>query len=235
MNTMVNTFMDLEKLTLSQSKCHNIHIGKQNSKCPALKVNGKEVENSEQDIYLGDVVHKSTKNEPNIDRRKTKGFGIINEIIAITNEIPMAYWKVKAALQLRQAMFVNGVLFNSEAWHNIVDKDIVPLEKVDEALLRGIFSAHSKTPLEALYLESGAVPLRFIIKSRRLMYLHNLLQKSENEMTKKIYEAQKANPSTGDFSELVKDDLKSIDLNLSDVEISRLSKQKFKAIIKDKR
>ena len=28
MNSMVNTFMDLEKLTLSQSKCHNIHIGK---------------------------------------------------------------------------------------------------------------------------------------------------------------------------------------------------------------
>ena len=67
MNTMVNTFMDLEKLTLSQSKCHNIHIGKQNSKCPALKVNGKEMENYEQEIYLGDVVHKSTKNEPNIE------------------------------------------------------------------------------------------------------------------------------------------------------------------------
>ena len=33
---------------------------------------------------------------------------------------------------------------------------------------------------------------------------------------------------------MVKDDLKSIDLNLSDVEISRLSKQKFKAIIKEK-
>ena len=28
----------------------------------------------------------------------------------------------------------------------------------------------------------------------------------KNELTKKIYEAQKANPSTGDFSELVKDD-----------------------------
>ena len=103
----------------------------------------------------------------------------------------MSHREVKAALRLRQAMFVNGVLFKSEAWHNILDKDIVPLEKVDEALLRCILSAHSKTPLDALYLESGTVPLRFIIKSRRLMYLHNLLQKSENEMIKKIYEVQK--------------------------------------------
>ena len=53
-------------------------------------------------------------------------------------------------------MVVNGFLYNSEAWHNICDKDIIPLEKVDEAFLRGLLSAHSKTPLEALYLDSSS-------------------------------------------------------------------------------
>ena len=80
---------------------------------------------SVQKIYLGDVVHKSAKNKSNIDRRKAKGYCIINEIIAITNEIPMAPCKVKAALQLKQAMLVNGVLFNSEARHNILDNGMV--------------------------------------------------------------------------------------------------------------
>ena len=80
---------------------------------------------SVQKIYLGDVVHKNAKNKSNIDRRKAKGYCIINEIIAITNEIPMAPCKVKAALQLKQAMLVNGVLINSEAWHNILDNDMV--------------------------------------------------------------------------------------------------------------
>ena len=100
-----------------------------------------------------------------------------SEILAIVNEVPLAHWKVEAGLNLRQAMLVNGTLFNSEAWHGVTKKDIILLEKVDEALLRGLLTAHSKVPLEALYLETKSVPLRFIAASRRLMYLHNILQR----------------------------------------------------------
>ena len=74
-------------------------------------------------------------------------------------------------------MLVNGTLFNSEAWHGMDEKDILLLEKVDEALLRGLLNAHSKVPLESLYLETGCIPNRYIIKSRRLSYLYNILQK----------------------------------------------------------
>ena len=28
MNSMINTFMELEKFTLSEKKCHNVHVGK---------------------------------------------------------------------------------------------------------------------------------------------------------------------------------------------------------------
>ena len=92
---------------------------------------------------------------------------------------------MQAGLTLRQAMFVNGTLFNSEAWHNVEDKDILPLEKVDEALLRGLLQAHSKTPIEALYLETNSLPVRYILKSRRLMYLQNILKKEPSEMVRK--------------------------------------------------
>ena len=173
------------------------------------------MKNSDQEMYLGDVIHKDAKAKPNIERRKAKGYGIINEILAIVNVIPLPHWRVKVGLHLIQAMLVNGILYNSEAWHNICDKDIIPLEKVDEALLRGLLSAHSKTPLEALYLESGCIPIRFIIKSRRMMYFQNIIKKDEKEMIKKFYETQKANPSPGDFSEMIKDDARSINLNLT--------------------
>ena len=51
--------IDLEKLTLSKKKCHNIHIGKPNVKCPALKVYGNKMENFTLERYLGDIVHNS--------------------------------------------------------------------------------------------------------------------------------------------------------------------------------
>ena len=112
---------------------------------------------------------KSGKIRPNIEARKAKGFGIISNIMAIVNEVPLGHWKTEAGLKLRQAMLVNGCLFNSEAWHGVTQNNIVILEKVDEALLRGLLNAHSKIPLEALFLETCSIPIRYIVSSRRLM------------------------------------------------------------------
>ena len=67
------------------------------------------------------------------------------------------------ALRLREAILVNGMLFNSEAWHGLKTAHIAKLEKVDESLLRGLLKAHSKTPKEFLHFETGTVPLRWII------------------------------------------------------------------------
>ena len=149
---------------------------------------------SNQEKYLGDFIDKTGSSRPNIEHRKSKGRAIISTIMAIINEIPLAHWKIQAGLSLRQAMLINGILFNSEAWHGVDKKDIVMLEKMDEALIRGILSAHPKIPIEALYLETKSVPIRFIIASRRIMYLHTILKKEENEMVRQTYEAQKIQP-----------------------------------------
>ena len=107
-------------------------------------------------------------------------------------------------------------MYNSEAWQGINEKDVLILEKVDEALLRGILTAHPKIPIEALFLETKSIPIRYILASRRIMYLHTILQKDESEMVRRIYEAQKTDPSQGDFVELVKQDFENIKLNMSE-------------------
>ena len=234
LNSVINTFVDLEKLKLSSKKCNNIHIGKGNIKCQTLNVHGAKMKSSDQETYLGDIIDKSGKARPNIEKRKSKGYGIIANIIAIINEIPLAHWKIEAGLRLRQAMLVNGILYNSEAWHGVNGKDLILLEKVDEALLRGILSAHPKIPVEALYLETKSIPIRFVVASRRILYLHTILQKSDSEMVKRVYEAQKEDPSPGDFIELVRQDCEAIKLGLSDQEISSVTKHKFKNIVKSK-
>ena len=234
LNSAINTFIDLEKLKLSKKKCHNIHIGKQNMECPALVVHESKMENSSQETYLGDIVHQSGSIKPNIDKRKARGYGITSEVLAIVSEVPLAHWKIQAGLSLRQAMLVNGILYNSEAWHGLARKDIIPLEKVDEALLRGLLQAHSKIPLEALYLETKSIPIRYIVASRRIMYLQNILQRDKNEMVRRVYEAQKEDPSSGDFVELVNEDCAAIKLDMTEKDIEKMPKLRFKKIVKAK-
>ena len=56
-----------------------------------------------------------------------------------------------------------GILYNSEAWHGLTNAHIAKLESVDEALLRGILKAHTKTPTKFIHLKTGTVPLKWII------------------------------------------------------------------------
>ena len=57
------------------------------------------------------------------------------------------------------------------------------------------------------------------------------MQKDNTELVRRIYEAQK-DDTTGDFSEIVREDCEDIGLNMTENDISKHTKQRFKALIK---
>ena len=107
-------------------------------------------------------------------------------------------------------------------------------ERVDEHLLRSLVKGHSKLPLEFLYLEAGAMPIKYILKCRRILYLQTILQRPEEELTRRVYDAQKRDPLHGDFFQLVKDDFNDIDKEMSEIEIKQTNREQFKKEIKEK-
>ena len=235
MNGVINTFIELEKLTLSRKKCNNVHIGKSENECHPLKVHGTQMNQSTQETYLGDKIDKSALLKPTLASRISKGYGAVTYILSILKELPLGHWRVEAGLRLREALFINGTLFNSEAWQGIQDKDIEGLEKVDETLLKGILGAHTNIPKEALFLETGTIPLRFIIKSRRLSYLKTILDRDPDELIKEVYNAQKADPTPGDFADLVTKDAEEVLMDISnESEIESAKKETYKSKVKQK-
>ena len=69
---------------------------------------------------------------------ETKDNATVAEILAIINEIPLGQYKMEIGLKLHEAMLINGMLFNSEAWHGVTDTELRILEVVDEHLLRSL-------------------------------------------------------------------------------------------------
>ena len=137
--------------------------------------------NSNKEKYLGDILDNTGKVKATIADRVAKGYGVISEIRAILNEVPLGKYKLEIGLKLRQAMLINGILYNSEAWHSLSEQDILSLQRVDEMLLRYLLNSHSKVPTEFLYLESGALPIKFIIASRRMNYCQTILKRDDEE------------------------------------------------------
>ena len=86
--------------------------------------------------------------------------------------------------------------------------------------MRKILGAHSKTAKEFLYLETGAIPLRFIIMSRRMSYLHHIVTRNEHELIYKFFKAQERRSIKDDWVTKIDEDKKQLDLKMSNEEIS---------------
>ena len=83
-----------------------------------------------------------------------------------------------------------------------------------------------------MYLETSQVPVRYILACRRILYLHGIIQRSDGELVKKVYLAQKADPTDGDFCQLVDGDRDLIDLQLEDNQIATMSPFDFRNMVK---
>ena len=66
--------------------------------------------------YLGDIFHTNGKSMSTILDRSARAHAILADMRAILQDVPLGKYKLQVGLQLRESMFVNGVLFNSEVW-----------------------------------------------------------------------------------------------------------------------
>ena len=76
------------------------------------------------------------------------------------------------------------------------------------------------------------MPIRFILSARRLTFHQTILKREKSEITRKIYEEQKLNPTAGDFVELIMEDFKIIDKTQKDEDIRNTNTKVYKSKIK---
>ena len=202
MNDLVNSFMSKTKLQLNQSKCAKIHIGSKHDRCPDLKVQGDVMKNSEQEKYLGYQIHQNGKQHATIVDRLFKAYGILANIFALIDDIPLGHRRIEIGFELRQAWFINGTLYKSDIWQQLIQKDKSDIKKVDHILLRSILGAQAKLP------------------------------RPETELIRKIYEEIKNDPIPGDLSELVKNDFEEINLHINNKLIQQMDVNNYVTIIK---
>ena len=94
---------------------------------------------------------KSGNSKDTIIDRKTRANASLAEIRAILKDIPLGNKRNQIGLLLRQALFINGCLVNSEVWCGYSDKDLKDLEVIDHQILHVITGVQAKVPTEMLY------------------------------------------------------------------------------------
>ena len=240
LNTFINTQIELKRLRFhvpdrnGKTKCHKLHVGRSHKNCPVLKVHGTVMPEVSEETYLGDILSNDGKNTKNVENRISKGIGIINNIFNLLENIVFGNHYFEIALLLRESMLINGILTNAEIWYNLSKSEIDRFESLDRLFFRRLLSVAETTPKEAFYLEMGAVPVNILLKSRRVKYLHSILQRNNTGMLYNVFITQWNNPCKGDWTEQVKTDLVDLNIPCSFSFIKSKSKESFKKIVRIK-
>ena len=183
---------------------------------------------------MGDYLTSYASPAATLQDRKCKGYGILGEIRAILNDIPLGSKRLETGLTLRESWFLNGTLYNSEVWCNYRESDLKELGVLDRKILRCIIGAHAKSPQEMLYLETNVLRIPDIVSLRRLMYYQTVLKKDKNEIVRKVFVAQQNNPSKGDWVLQVQEDMKKYSISIGEELIMTMSELDFKQHIRKK-
>ena len=123
---------------------------------------------------LGQVISSDSRNTHNIEQLRNKGIGIQNNIIEMLERMPGGEFHFQIAVILKNSLLISSILSNSEVWYGFTKEEAKQLEQVDEMWIRNLFDLSRNVPRDLLYLELGLVPIYFIIKGRKQMFLHHI-------------------------------------------------------------
>ena len=235
-NAVINSFIETQRLTLSQTKSVVIHVGKSSrckKPCPTLKIHDHIMKTVQSQRYLGDIILATGSQRETVEDRRNSGWGKLSEITGILSELPKVR-KVEVGLKLREAKIVNGMIYSTEAWSSISDKELTRMEQVDMACLRSLVKGHSKCSVAFITHEFGLLQLRHRIMIRRMMYHHHILSRNDEELIKKVYIKQKEDSIKGDWIRTLQSDFKFIGEEINAQNIVRMSQDEYRSFIQKK-
>ena len=211
-----DTFIQRKKLEgqTGEGKCQWVHIG--GGTCESCYcVNGEQISKADSYKYLGD--HVADLWETLYSKRWEKAQGYSVTCQAMCTEISLGFQTYSFAKMLHRSIFINGTMVNMETWPEFSTTRIEMFERIEQGFLRRILEAHSKTPIECLYLELGIMPFRFHLMMKRIMYLYIIMQRNDNEITKQIVLCQKESNCKGDFYSQTKENMEYLSISETDL------------------
>ena len=109
--------------------------------------------------YLGDHFHIKGDNQELCAERCSRAKGTIIELMAICREVVFGRKQIEVMLLLCRSVFLPRLLYNFEAWSNLSKNDIKSLQASQLSYLRCVMEVPTSTPVAALYLELGILPV----------------------------------------------------------------------------
>ena len=137
----------------------------------------------------------SDSNNKNIENRTNRG--AVSEIISALSLVALGHFHFETSLILRDSILVSKLVYSSEIWYNLTSEQLFKLEGIVKCFWEEYLIFLSRH-LRSVYMFCVA-RLRYIIKTRRLLFYWHFLQLDEKELLYRFLTAQTLKPSKNDW------------------------------------
>ena len=110
---------------------------------------------------------------------------------------------------------ISSILSSSEVWHAITQNEYEQLEQVDEMWVHNPMNCSSTVPKDLLCLVLSLLPIRFIIQTRRHLYLHQIFKQKDTFLLYRFFMAKLTHPTHKDWVTEVLKDLEDLSIETS--------------------
>ena len=154
-------FSHRKKMTYNSPKCKGMVVNKKKGeRLPIMFIEDAVIEIVAQIKYLGDIFQENGKNDALVKDRISRGVAAILRIEAILCEIQFGKHTFEVSLLLYRSLFLSCILFNSQAWRNLTEKNFAQLQKLQVRLLKKIVDTPSCTSNAFIFLELDVLPIK---------------------------------------------------------------------------
>ena len=164
--------------------------------------------------------------------RIRRGVVAMIRIEALVNETGLGVHTVNVHLLLYQSLFISCLLFNSQAWSNIKETDLLRLEKIQVKCLKRILQLPRSTANSFVYLEFGKLPVRYIIERNQLNFLHHIIHLDIEDPVRVMLEKMKKFSGELNWWNKVVKLMEKYEISLDNAQ--NMSKMSFKELVKKK-
>ena len=223
-----------KRLKFSHKKCFLLlAFKKKHDSVPELDIDGSPVALTNTVKVLGDIFNDKGNNKDLINDRIHRGNACIVNSISLCNELNLGQYSLVTLILLYRSVFLQSVLFNSQAWSDIKRTEFDRLQITQLKYLKRSLRVPSSCPNAGTFLEFGVIPIEGEIHSRQLSFIHHILTLEKSDPVYKMYIELKSFEQEINWASDVKQLFEKYDLSsFGDDEIRCMSKDSWKAIVK---
>ncbi len=232
-NKKVCFFSDKKKQPLNEDKCFLLPLFlKQSDPIPTQLVNGKAVKIKDKAPYLGDIFNNRGTYKDLIDDRAKKARVCTINAMSQCSTYEMGKYTLNSLLLLYKTVFIRTILHNSEAWDNIPQNELDKLHSSQMKYLKWMLHSPRGTPNATVMLEVGVLPIKHEIDTRKLMFLHHILNLEPDDPVRRQYYEQQKFIYEYNWGNEIQTILQLYNISHSAHIIQQMSRDKWKLVVK---